>query len=278
MVGISPLLLPDMDKHKIDVKLGDITVPAILDSGPSVSIISLKVFNQSGLWRYCPTQQSDILSLKGIGQKLVPVLGQVSIAVEIGNKTFPIILHVVQELISPMFLGLDFLTRHSVVMDFKTRTVLLHEGEVSVPMGQNESNTSYRQKQTLNSVETQPVQEFPVRTRSTVNLPPRSEIIIPVYLATHLTESDIGLCEPCSLLKDKEEIMGSRCLISAPQGKAMYKVMNPNNFEVTLPNGTQVATCSFIDSKSITNIEVGKRGHTTAPRCQKRMLKLDLKN
>ena len=99
---------------------------------------------------------------------------------------------------------------------------------------------------------------IPVRTLKKTVIPPKSEMIFPVYIPCLLDEENI-LCEPLAMLSDSQNILGSRCVVSAPKGLANYRVLNPTDNEIILNKGQQVAFSYNIDKSQISQIPERER-------------------
>ena len=105
-------------------KLGSKTTEIMMDSGSSISLVI------EGLVKELPHDQNNALpqniQLVSAAGDPIPVIGNITASIQVGNLTVYHPLVVVQSLIVPVILGMDFLQQHGLTLDFTTTPVTIH--------------------------------------------------------------------------------------------------------------------------------------------------------
>ena len=106
-------------------KLGSKTTEIMMDSGSSISLVI------EGLVKDLPHDQNNALpqniQLVSAAGDPIPVIGNITASIQVGNLTVYHPLVVVQSLIVPVILGMDFLQQHGLTLDFTTTPVTIHD-------------------------------------------------------------------------------------------------------------------------------------------------------
>jgi hypothetical protein len=132
-----------------------------------------------------------------------------------------------------LILGLDFMTQNGVKLDMESGIMTIRD-LVSVAL--------------VNAC------EQTVRTDTPVCVPARSELDIPVCVKT-CRESSVVMLEP-SVRLINSELLGVKCIVQVTKGKAMYRLMNPMEYDISLPIGHTLAVVSEIDVHSIVSLDM----------------------
>ena len=92
----------------------------MLDSGASISLVR----KDTATWlpRSQPVSEASVHVVSATGET-IPVLGRVTLPVQVGPIEVEHSLVVVQSLITPVILGIDFLQAHGLILDFTTTPV-----------------------------------------------------------------------------------------------------------------------------------------------------------
>ncbi|KAK6169935.1 hypothetical protein SNE40_018452 [Patella caerulea] len=73
---------------------------------------------------------SDLDEIVGVGGESHNILGTIKLCLEIQNNMYCQSFHVMEHLHHPLILGVDFITKYELILNFKNRTVTLgHEIE-----------------------------------------------------------------------------------------------------------------------------------------------------
>jgi len=110
-------------------------VDMMVDSGSSVSLIEESVARAYVTKTEAPPKGLQMISAKG---KEIHVLGSITLPVRLAGLKVSHSFVMVQSLISPVILGIDFLQRHNLVLDFTTTPVSIvckqHSSKVTSPL------------------------------------------------------------------------------------------------------------------------------------------------
>ena len=102
-------------------KVGGVATELMVDSGSSVSIVRKEVLDQSqGITKIRPAPQLQLVTASG---EPLQVLDHIMAPVRIGQQSVSHEFVVVNNLVTPAILGVDFLQRHKLVLDFATSPV-----------------------------------------------------------------------------------------------------------------------------------------------------------
>ena len=101
-------------------RLGHIKVDILLDSGSTVSLVRNSILPRTlGVKLLKP---GDLQLVSAAGEPM-PVVGQANVVVQVGQLSVEHPLVVVDSLISPVILGMDFLQQHGLVLDFASSPI-----------------------------------------------------------------------------------------------------------------------------------------------------------
>ena len=101
-------------------RLGDIEVDILLDSGSTVSLVQSSILPRTlGVNQLKP---GDLQLVSATGEPM-PVVGQANVVVQVGQLSVEHPLVVVDLLISPVILGMDFPQQHGLVLDFASSPI-----------------------------------------------------------------------------------------------------------------------------------------------------------
>ena len=104
----------------------------MLDSGASVSLV--REDTATRLLGSHPVSEASVHVVSATGEP-IPVLGRVTLPVQVGPIEVDHPLVVVQSLIAPVILGIDFLQAHGLILDFTTTPVHVTTQPTSVSSG-----------------------------------------------------------------------------------------------------------------------------------------------
>ena len=108
--------------------LGNMCVDVMMDSGSSISLI-MGSFAKN--YNHQPPTDLNLISAAG---EPIPVIGQVVAPIRVGNLLVDHNFIVVHSLITHVILGLDFLHKHRIVLDFTTIPVTIHNSSQQIDL------------------------------------------------------------------------------------------------------------------------------------------------
>lgn len=103
-------------------ELGNMCVEIMMDSGSSISLV-MESFAENFYHNQKPPSTLKLVSAAG---EPIPVLGQIVAPICVADLLVDHSFVVVKSLITPVILGLDFLHRHGIVLDFTTTPLTIH--------------------------------------------------------------------------------------------------------------------------------------------------------
>ena len=101
-------------------ELGNVCVEVMMDSGSSISLMM-----ESFAKNYQNQAALKGLKLVSAAGEPIPVIGEVAAPISVGTLHVDHNFVVVYSLITPAILGIDFLQKHGIVMDFTTTPVTI---------------------------------------------------------------------------------------------------------------------------------------------------------
>ena len=105
---------------------GNVKVEIMLESGSSVSLLQQDVLTAAqGTVPITPTQHIKLVTASG---KELPILNHIKAPICIGELQVTHTFVVVDKLVAPVILGVDFLHQHALVLDFSKTPVTVHRG------------------------------------------------------------------------------------------------------------------------------------------------------
>ena len=196
---------------KINSKLKDMKITALLDSGSEVNLISDNLYRKLPQDSVTPINSANGTSIKVASGDIVCVLGTCSLKVQHhkkGNKS--ILCYVLTTLSHPLILGLDYLIENKIILDFAQCT--------------HYSNNSA------------------IKLTQTITIPPRKEMYISSTLPRAIPIGTQGICVASKLVTNKG-LLGARVLVTKqPHKCAPLRLYNPTDFPIQLYKGAKIAT------------------------------------
>jgi len=200
---------------------------ALLDTGASISCISLTYFKKVGCTE-TDLNVSSVTHIVGVGGETHPVLGTANLSVRIGNVLFDHKFYVFSKLHHTLILGTDFMSTNKAHINFHQHTVSFNEGLIHVALVESNHGLA--------------------RSLKSCKLAPHQECNIPVVLS-RVNPKGLYLLEP--IVRTYSEIVSAKCLVSAHGKKAAIRVVNISNQDVFIPRNKVLATVSYVDNTDI---------------------------
>ena len=107
-------------------KLGGIVVEFMLDSGSSVSLVQCDILKS--VKNMTQVDTTTTLWLVTASGDTLPILRHIRTVVQLGELNIVHEFLVVNSLVIPVILGVDFLQENSLVLDFSQTPVVVHSG------------------------------------------------------------------------------------------------------------------------------------------------------
>ena len=96
-------------------------VEIMIDSGSSISLVRRSVTTDHAL----NTAPQGLLLVSAAGEP-ISVLEQITLPIQLGDIKVDDLFVVVQSLITPVILDIDFMHKHGLVLDFTTTPITIH--------------------------------------------------------------------------------------------------------------------------------------------------------
>lgn len=196
----------------IQIALAGTELHALVDTGSGLSLITDDCRKSIPALSTQSISRSFVLASSVTGQPL-DILGSVTAPIHIGDVTFSHVFHVVRTATYPVIIGWDFLIEHNVTVNISLTRLELHN--TTVPFSSPHSLI--------------PVQNSAV-TIAQVTIPPLSEVVVPISVkdkgVANLFIDTLGLT-----------LGVARTLTTVQKGRAIVRVVNPTNEQVSLDAG-----------------------------------------
>ena len=204
---------------------------ALIDSGANISVISTEL---AALLSPCIEAHytPDFSHVSGVGGEMLQVTDRVVLGLYIGDQEFIHEFHVVS-IRTSMILGLDFLNKFKAVVNFATNTLTLDDIEVSL------SSPTIR--------------SCLARTVTALDIPPKSEAIIPVKCSRKYLNCDL-LLEPTN--NDNLTAKVTHTLTNVSGDQTVVRVLNSTHEHVSIPAHTVIAYGRKISLADVQAVEI----------------------
>ena len=205
-------------KNMLQVRIGSRHVWALLDSGVNISVISDHLFQTLKSF-FTKVQTPDFKQVSGVGGELHQVLSKVLVCFYVNNIQVSQDFHVISGR-HDMILGLDFLCKYGVQVDFGL-------GNVSI------GNTSAK-------LSSPGVVTCLAKSVSSVTLPKRHEAIVPVKCTRNLTNRLVLFNQTKGSSQVKSFTL-TDTVTTVKGSNAYVRVLNKSPDVIVIPKGTVIA-------------------------------------
>ena len=216
--------------NKVLIDIEGESMLALIDTGASTSCLSPDVYHSLKLEKSYPLQKTDVGYIKGVGDNSVKVLGVATVPIVIAGTKIDHSFMVLEGMKISLILGMDFITDHGVVLNFRDQEMTLHGSMTVAPIIMPENA------------------DVEVRIKRYIVLPPRAEIVLPVEV-TSLTGKippPIGLISPRTDLVECWNVVAAAAVVSITNGNTSCRILNPTNDHISLVPGTVIGTLESI--------------------------------
>ena len=235
----------DLNVNCVNVKLNSLPIKSLIDTGARRSCITKSVADKLKI--PIQTSSSDIDCLYGADGHPIPIFGTVLVDVVINGLRMPTTFQVMDKIIFPVILGIDFLTENHAVIDTSHGIVSFHDDLVATKFVKTVKNSS-----------------FFVRMTNSVTIPPMTEALIQVTIDSNY-RLQTSIIEPLDELTNRKVAL-ARCVVSPKTHEIYCRFLNPATSGVFLKKGYRIATIEPIEinPKNVINtIETTSTKNTT---------------
>ena len=215
----------------LEVRIGGNHIWALIDSGASLSVIS---YETAALLQDCVVarQSPDFTYVTGVGGEVLAVKEKVLFDLHIADRSFKVFFHVIPGT-NAMILGMDFLTKFNVRVDFAVSTLTIDHLQVKLCRPA--------------------VKSCLARTVTDYDFPPKTETICPVMCSTSYLNNNVVL-RPAKT--DSLTIQVSDTLVNISGSQTWVRVINPSEDFVYIPAKTVIAHGTQIPRTDISIMDI----------------------
>ena len=178
-----------------------------------------------------PTLEPYLRELKSVDDQTIHVMGQANVNIEIGGKWFQH-LCIIAETANDGLLGVDFLKKHGVVIDF-SRNKVSCDGQTLLTRFKQLNNRICR-----------------VSLAETTVIPPSSRVILQGQTSKPLADG-MWMIEPLSHSPGYQTILTAKVLTHACGSSIPVELMNPSENKVKLERYTNLGYASRIQEEDL---------------------------
>ncbi|CAC5393320.1 Transposon Ty3-G Gag-Pol polyprotein,Transposon Ty3-I Gag-Pol polyprotein,Retrovirus-related Pol polyprotein from transposon 297,Retrovirus-related Pol polyprotein from transposon opus [Mytilus coruscus] len=208
-----------LQRNLINLTIEDQSEKCLIDSGAAFSCISKHVLRK--IKPNAKIQRSSLFSAVGVCGEVHPILGETVLQLTFGKFKIQQKFRVFETIHARIILGIDFLQEHQVKTDFGKMTITIQECE---------SHNNSESFVNLHSVSVETSTEITSQLAIAETL---SETIIPPH-------SEIVLALP-----------GAKAISNVNKGLVTYRLLNPTNQEIVLPQKTKIVKAVPVHSDNI---------------------------
>ena len=179
-------------------------VNSLFDSGSSVSLVTTSIVQQSG-YPICEGFHKKLVSASG---NQLEIRGRICLPIIVGEMKIDQMFVVVSELITPVILGIDFLIRHKVHLDFGSGIIESPDiGKVKLDWPHYSSNSELHLKKISNSISTDKLLEKEnANVRNQAYLVQETPLSSAMLYTKESTHDIAGDCDECYIPCFEERI------------------------------------------------------------------------
>ncbi|CAG2257086.1 Transmembrane protein 41A-A,Transmembrane protein 41A-B,Transmembrane protein 41A [Mytilus edulis] len=116
-----------VNSNKIRVKLGNIYINALVDSGATISVINEQLLRRAFYKKELPViSTTDLHEIRGVCNTVHNVQGKIDLDIDVNGLVMPFSFYILRDVGFHLILGQDFLTTHKANIDFSNGCVSFH--------------------------------------------------------------------------------------------------------------------------------------------------------
>ena len=220
------------EKNLIDVRLGKYSVAAMVDSGASLSCVTLDIYKRSGLQNEYPMQSSDIRLAQSVDGTEMRILGKIIIPMTISRLTLTQTFYVFKRLNQSVILGNDFLKDQKVTVDFGRSSLEIQGGLVVTTLFSSPNKSGL------------------ARLINRISILPQS-VAVAKFKVKDQSSNSLSVLEPIRTLPSANNVIGARTIAKIEHGKGCMQIMNPTDVWIHLKQNEPVARLENINNDSV---------------------------
>jgi predicted aspartyl protease/dUTPase len=236
-------------ENLLPVTIMDKEYYALVDTGADFSVIDQNFYNELSRKAYLRPVPDDKTGIKTAGGDGLPIVGRCEVLLVIQGVTIPIYPRIVDGIISPLVIGMEFLEQHGAVIDLAQKKFNLR------------------------------AKTFPAVVAHNIELSPGETKLVPVVTQPPLPPGTIGF-----FVSSRDAV---RVVLEEPmvgkidaQGKAWYEVTNETETIVGLERGDKVADMMVMERGDMeemsTRMNIGKVNMFASHRGKQEMEHLEI--
>ena len=233
-----------MERNFINLQVENQVEKCLIDSGAAFSCISKHLLGK--LKPDADISKSSISSARGVCGEVHEVLGETVLQLKFGNFVIQQTFRIFQTIHAKMILGLDFLQNHKVKTDFGKMTITIQD-QKTYNNTEHYTNLHYVTIPTsLDFSEQMAIGE----TMSETIIPPQSEMVLPLRIWKFKHGTTL-LLEPKVDLSKSFQLAGGKAVSILNRGLVTYRLLNPTNETIVLPQKTRIVKAVPIHTDNI---------------------------
>lgn len=214
-------------RNTIDVQIGIRKTKALVDTGSQITLVSQSFFQKS---EYANSKLSrpDYDVIKGVSNNTLPILGKLSLPIEMNHKILWTSVHVVRGLNQSLIIGMDFMEKHNVSIHLGSKTIQIAEANNSLPIVDKHHFA---------------------RTAQKITIPANHEMLVPVKISRLKCKQTVYL-EPTENINHMN-LLAAKTITRIQNQRGVLKICNPTEEEIILNNNAIVASVECVNTHDI---------------------------
>ena len=154
----------------------------------------------------CKLKPSNISEISAVGGGRHKILGILEASISISSAQFPYSFYVLPDLQHRVILGVDFMAKYKVEIDFNKKTVFIEDKLIHTSIGQSDSGLA--------------------RVHHPAEISANSQMNVLVRISRRKSGDQV-LLEPATSLNNRN-LAGAKCLVTVNNRKAVMSIIKSN--------------------------------------------------
>ena len=204
------------------VYVNNVHISALIDTGSSVNIMSRDVYDSIPNSCKLPIDQSTCSEVLLANNAKLVIDGTAKVSVRINGDIHDVVFHIFASCTHPIILGMDYLRKNKVVLDFSKF-----------------------------DVHTSKCKDVKITCTKTFVIPPESEIIVTGMASSPVVFGSQGICSNVTHLNRKGVIVAKSLCTFPRDGTVPVKLFNTTKSSVRIVRGKPIAMCELLDGTTV---------------------------